>query len=32
MAMTTKPRVVIADEHRLVAAGLERLLADTAPL
>jgi DNA-binding NarL/FixJ family response regulator len=29
MAMTTKPRVVIADEHRLVATGLERLLADT---
>ena len=27
--MTTKPRVVIADEHRMVAAGLERLLADT---
>jgi DNA-binding NarL/FixJ family response regulator len=29
MAITTKPRVVIADEHRLVAAGLGRLLADT---
>jgi DNA-binding NarL/FixJ family response regulator len=29
MAMNTKPRVVIADEHRMVAAGLERLLADT---
>lgn len=26
--MTTKPRVVIADDHRLVAVGLERLLAD----
>lgn len=26
--MITKPRVVIADDHRLVADGLERLLAD----
>ncbi len=26
--MTAKPRLVVADDHRLVAAGLERLLAD----